>query len=71
MTDQPQGPLAGIKVLDVTANLAGPAAAMHLADFGADVIKVERPDGGDADVPDRPPFPCAGLRRPDVRRNPR
>ncbi|MGB0554913.1 MAG: CaiB/BaiF CoA transferase family protein [Alphaproteobacteria bacterium] len=48
MTEQAKGPLAGIKVLDVTANLAGPAAAMHLADFGADVIKVERPDGGDA-----------------------
>lgn len=48
MTEQTQGPLSGIKVLDVTANLAGPAAAMHLADFGADVIKVERPDVGDA-----------------------
>ena len=43
MAEQAQGPLGGIKALDVTMNLSGPAAAKHLADFGADVIKVERP----------------------------
>jgi crotonobetainyl-CoA:carnitine CoA-transferase CaiB-like acyl-CoA transferase len=47
MTNQANGPLAGVKILDVTANLAGPAASMHLADLGADVIKVEKPGTGD------------------------
>jgi CoA:oxalate CoA-transferase len=40
-------PLAGITVLDFSQFLAGPVAAMKLADLGARVIKVERPDGGD------------------------
>jgi crotonobetainyl-CoA:carnitine CoA-transferase CaiB-like acyl-CoA transferase len=41
------GPLAGLLVADFSRVLAGPLAAMLLGDLGADVIKVERPDGGD------------------------
>jgi len=40
-------PLAGVKVVDIASFLAAPLCGMHLADFGADVIKVERPGSGD------------------------
>ena len=38
---------AGVRVVDLTMNLSGPFATMILAQQGADVIKVERPPGGD------------------------
>lgn len=40
-------PLAGIKVIEIGQAFAGPLAGVILADMGADVIKVEKPDGGD------------------------
>ena len=50
-------PLGDIRVLAVTVFLAGPFLGMTLARFGAEVIKVERPDGGD---PIRAMGPFAG-----------
>ena len=41
------GPLAGLKVIELGQLIAGPFAAKTLADFGADVIKVEPPGAGD------------------------
>jgi crotonobetainyl-CoA:carnitine CoA-transferase CaiB-like acyl-CoA transferase len=47
-TKRPTGPLEGLRVLDAGNMIAGPLAATQLADFGADVIKVELPGIGDS-----------------------
>lgn len=51
-----EGPLAGIRVLDLSRILAGPTATQLLGDFGADIIKVEKPEVGDDTRSWGPPF---------------
>ena len=50
-----KGPLAGVRVLDLTRVLAGPFCAMLLGDMGAEVVKIEEPGKGD-DTRSWPPF---------------
>ena len=52
--DSPLAPLRGVRVVDFSSNMAGPVGAMILAQLGADVIKVESPQGDDARL--WPPF---------------
>lgn len=62
-TDLPRPPdsaaidlLAGVQVLDLSSSIAGPYASLLLADFGADVVKVEHPGNGDDCRAWGPPF---------------
>lgn len=48
MTADKTGPLAGVKVLDLSRFIAGPLCAQILGDFGAEVLKIERPAGEDS-----------------------
>jgi len=56
MTDAANGPLASMRVIDLTRILAGPLCTMMLGDMGADVIKIEPPDKGDDTRSWGPPF---------------
>jgi formyl-CoA transferase len=42
-----RGPLAGVRVLELSTMITGPLAGMMLGDWGADVVKIENPEGGD------------------------
>lgn len=55
-SNHPTGPLAGVRVLDLSRILSGPFCSMMLADWGAEVVKVEMPQGGDGTRGWGPPF---------------
>lgn len=56
MTEVNHGPLAGVRVLDLTRVVAGPYCSMFLGDLGAEVVKVEQPGAGDDTRGWGPPF---------------
>ena len=56
--------MQGVRVIEVAEHTFVPAAAMILADWGADVVKIERVDGGDA------ARRCGPIQRPGLRANP-
>ena len=67
MTQHSAGPLAGLRILEFGQIAAGPFAGSLLADLGADVVKVEKPDGGD-DMRRWPPL-SSGDHGPDYSEN--
>jgi len=62
------GPLAGIRVIELGQIAAGPFAGSLFADLGADVVKIERPDGGDG-MRNWPPLSGAGADAPGFSEN--
>lgn len=56
MSETKPGPLAGVRVLDLTRVVAGPYCSMFLGDLGAEVVKVEQPGAGDDTRGWGPPF---------------
>lgn len=48
MSDAPFGPLQGVRVIELAHIMAGPVCGLMLADMGADVVKVEKPNGDDS-----------------------
>ena len=59
MPNSSQGPLAGVRAIELGQIAAGPFTGSLLADLGADVVKIERPDGGDG-MRSWPPLSAAG-----------
>lgn len=62
MSDKPSGPLAGLKILDLSRVLAGPWSTQMLGDLGAEVFKIEQPGQGDDTRRWGPPFLQDGSR---------